>query len=89
MIGLGFVSRVLLSPLGKALAAVLAVSLITGGIYLFGHQRGRMTEQASFAQWINQQNEEAGNAAEDWRARYRRCAERGGLFDFETGACDE
>ncbi len=89
MTWIGVVFKVLLSPLGKALAAVLAVSLITGGIYLFGHQRGRMAEQASFAQWINQQNEEAGNAAEDWRARYRRCAERGGLFDFETGACDE
>ncbi|WP_417702391.1 hypothetical protein [Pseudophaeobacter sp.] len=40
MIGLGFASRVLLSPLGKALAAVLAVSVIAGGIYLYGHQRG-------------------------------------------------
>ncbi|MDJ1465647.1 hypothetical protein [Nitratireductor sp. GZWM139] len=40
MIGLGFASRVLLSPLGKALAAVLAVSVMVGGIYLYGHQRG-------------------------------------------------
>ncbi|CAN0653090.1 conserved protein of unknown function [Nitratireductor aquimarinus] len=40
MIGPGFVSRMLLSPLGKALAAFLAVSVITGGIYLYGHQRG-------------------------------------------------
>ncbi|MGI3128754.1 hypothetical protein [Nitratireductor sp. PBL-C9] len=89
MTWLGMISKALLSPLGKALAAILAVSVIAGGIYLYGHQRGRMAEQAAFAQWINQQNEDAGNAAEDWRARYRRCAERGGLFDFETGACDE
>ena len=40
MIGLGFASRVLLSPLGKALAAVLVVSASQGGIYLYGHQRG-------------------------------------------------
>ena len=40
MFGLGFASRVLLSPLGKALAAVLVVSFITGGIYIYGHQRG-------------------------------------------------
>ncbi|MDV6226271.1 hypothetical protein R2G56_08235 [Nitratireductor aquimarinus] len=85
----GFVLSFLLSPLGKALAAVLAVSVIAGGIYLYGHQRGCMSEQASFARWINQQNEDAGNAAEDWRARYRRCAERGGVFDYETGSCHE
>ncbi|MBN7760265.1 hypothetical protein JYP52_03895 [Nitratireductor aquibiodomus] len=75
--------------MGKALVAVLGVSVIAGGIYLYGRQRGRMAEQAAFAQWINQQNEDAGNAAEDWRARYRRCAERGGVFNYETGACDE
>lgn len=36
----GYVLSFLLSPLGKALAAVLAVSVIAGGIYLYGHQRG-------------------------------------------------
>ncbi len=36
----GLISKALLSPLGKALAAVLAVSVINGGIYLYGHQRG-------------------------------------------------
>ncbi|MBN8241851.1 hypothetical protein JF546_02360 [Nitratireductor aquimarinus] len=36
----GVVLSFLLSPLGKALAAVLAVSVIAGGIYLYGHQRG-------------------------------------------------
>lgn len=40
MTWLGIISKVLLSPLGKALAAVLAVSVIAGGIYLYGHQRG-------------------------------------------------
>ncbi|MBN8244690.1 hypothetical protein JF546_16865 [Nitratireductor aquimarinus] len=36
----GLISKALLSPLGKALAAVLAVSAIAGGVYLYGHQRG-------------------------------------------------
>ena len=36
----GYVLSFLLSPLGKALAAVLAVSVMAGGIYLYGHQRG-------------------------------------------------
>ncbi|MGI3127594.1 hypothetical protein [Nitratireductor sp. PBL-C9] len=36
----GPIFKALLSPLGKALAAVLAVSAIAGGIYLYGHQRG-------------------------------------------------
>ncbi|MBN7755552.1 hypothetical protein JYP46_01840 [Nitratireductor aquimarinus] len=89
MTWLGIISKALLSPLGKVLAAILAVSVMAGGIYLYGHQRGRMAEQAVFAQWTNQQNEDAGNAAEDWRARYRRCAERGGVFDYETGSCHE
>jgi len=86
---LGIISKALVSPPGKALAAVLAVCVIAGGIYLYGHQRGRMAEQAALAQCINQQNEEAGNAAEAWRARYRRCVERGGVFDYETGDCHE
>ncbi len=36
----GFILSFLLSPLGKALAAVLAASIVGGGIYLYGHQWG-------------------------------------------------
>ncbi len=36
----GLVSKALFTPLEKALAAVLAVSVMAGGIYLYGYQRG-------------------------------------------------
>ncbi|WP_349366792.1 MAG: hypothetical protein ABL311_04715 [Nitratireductor rhodophyticola] len=89
MIGAGLVYKALFSKLGQALAVVVGASVIVALIYSYGHHRGRVDEQAAFAGRINQENEEAGNAAEDWRARYRRCAERGGLFNYETGACDQ
>ncbi|EKF44084.1 hypothetical protein NA8A_00040 [Nitratireductor indicus C115] len=82
---LGFI----LSPIGKAVGSVLTVAALVVGVYAYGYQRGRTVEQVAFARKINHENKEAGNAAEDWRARYRRCAERDGLYDFETGACDE
>ncbi|EKF41476.1 hypothetical protein [Nitratireductor indicus] len=69
-----------------------AVLAIAGGLmwsHSWAYRTGRSVEQKAFVQKINQENKEAGNAAEDWRARYRRCAERGGLYDFETGACNE
>lgn len=78
----------ILSPIGRAVGGVLAAAALVTGVYAYGYQRGRSVEQTAFARKINQENKEAGNAAEDWRAHYRRCAERGGLYDFETGACD-
>ncbi len=89
MIGAGLVYKALFLKLRQALGPVLLVLALAAGIYLYGHHRGRVDEQTAFAAKINQENEEAGNAAEDWRARYRRCAERGGLFDYETGACHQ
>ncbi|MBY8918837.1 hypothetical protein KUG85_04650 [Nitratireductor sp. L1-7-SE] len=88
MIGASLVYKALFSKLGQALGAVLLVLALAGGIYRYGHHRGRVDEQAAFAAKINQENEEAGNAAEDWRVRYRRCAERGRMFDFATGTCE-
>ncbi|MDZ5697828.1 hypothetical protein [Chelativorans sp. M5D2P16] len=67
-----------------------AVLIVLAGVawsHRAAYQAGRTAEQAAFAERINQENEDAGKAAEDWRARYRRCAERGGLYDFERGAC--
>lgn len=71
-----------------ALAGVVAVMGALTLSHRFAYQAGRSVEQAAFLDRINQENEDAGSSAEDWRARYRRCAERGGLYDFETGACD-
>ncbi len=87
MIGAGLVYKALFSKLGQALGAVLLVLAVATGLYLYGYHKGSVEQQAAFAERINLENEEAGNAAEDWRARYRRCAERGGLFDYETGTC--
>ncbi len=70
---------------GAVVAALGALALS----HLWAYRAGGSAEQAAFAQWINQQNEDAGNAAEDWRARYRDCVERGGVFKYETSACDE
>lgn len=70
------------------IGAVLAVIGALAWSHTHAYRAGRQAEQVKFVQKINEENENAGNAAEDWRARYRRCAERGGLYDFETGACD-
>lgn len=64
--------------------------VVAAGWLLYGKgvSDGRRTEQAAIANKINQDNEEAGDAAEERRARYRRCVDAGGVFNFETGACD-
>lgn len=69
-------------------AAALAVA---GGLvwsHSWMYSQGRRAEQLEVAKKIEKENEDAHDAAEDWRTRYRRCADAGGLFDFETGACD-
>lgn len=76
-----------LSPAGRIVMGAVAL----GGALTLSHckayQAGRTAEQAAFAAKINQQNEEAGNAAEDWRTAFRRCVDGGGVFDFEAGTC--
>ncbi|UUP19486.1 hypothetical protein [Nitratireductor thuwali] len=69
-----------------------AVLAVLGGLAWSHHsayQAGRTAEQAAFMAKLNQENEDAGKAAEDWRARYRRCVDGGGLYSFETGTCDD
>lgn len=70
------------------LIAATAVMAAGGGGYLWGRADGRAIEQSAFAEQIRKSNEEAGDAAETWRADFRRCNDAGGLFNFETGACD-
>ncbi|WP_127524668.1 hypothetical protein [Mesorhizobium sp. Z1-4] len=53
------------------------------------YRAGRAVEQAAILERINEENDNAGNNAEDWRAVYRRCADAGGLYDFETNTCDD
>ena len=69
--------------IGVALLAGLAWS------HTAAYRAARAAEQAALVERINQENEDAGNAAEDWRGRYRFCIGRGGLYDFETGTCDD
>jgi len=76
---------------GRLWAGLAAIVVLAGLItysHRFAYQAGRQAEQAAFLDRINKENENAGNSAEDWRGRYRRCIDAGGLFDFEAGACD-
>lgn len=68
-------------------AAITIVTALTAS-HIWAYRSGRAVEQATIAQRIAKENEDAGNRAEDWRARLRRCVDAGGLFDFETGSCD-
>ncbi|WP_309086711.1 hypothetical protein [Chelativorans sp.] len=71
------------------LGAALAVIAGLAWSHTAAYRAGRAVEQAAFSEQIRKENENAGNAAEDWRARYRLCIERGKLFDFETGTCND
>ena len=68
--------------------AIIAALVFLTWSHIHAYRAGRQVEQAAFLERINKDNEDAGISAEDWRARYRRCVDGGGLFKFETGACD-
>ncbi|WP_432288751.1 hypothetical protein SLT36_30075 (plasmid) [Aminobacter sp. BA135] len=72
------------------LLAVAAVAVIAalGWSHTAAFRYGRSTEQVRFAAEITKENDNAGRAAENWRAEFRRCADAGGVFDFERGTCD-
>lgn len=70
------------------LGAALAVILALAWSHACAYQAGRAAGHAAVARDIENRNEEAGDAAETWRGRYRECLGAGGLYDFETGACD-
>ncbi|MGF7005783.1 hypothetical protein [Aminobacter sp. BE322] len=69
-----------------AAAAALVAAALTWS-HVAAYRYGRSIEQARFAARITKENDNAGNAAEKWRSELRRCTAFGGLFDFETGAC--
>lgn len=52
------------------------------------YRAGRSAEQAKFIERINQENDDAAENAEDWRAEYRRCVASGGMYNFESGSCE-
>ncbi len=79
-------SRLLLNP-WVLLAGVVAITGAVGGAYFKGRADGRALEQAAIVQQINRENREAGDAAEKWRHDLRRCNDAGGVFSFDTGAC--
>jgi hypothetical protein len=74
--------------------AYLLVGAVAGAeaLLTFTHfkayQAGRSVEQAAFMARIEEENTDAANRAENWRAELRRCNASGGLFDFETAACE-
>lgn len=80
--GLGDMKLYLIIGAGVAVLGLLAFS------HVKAYQAGRTAEQAAVAAQINQENEHAGNTAEDWRARLRRCVDAGRVFSFESGSCD-
>lgn len=67
--------------------AAAAIALALTWSHTAAYRYGRSTEQGRFASQITRENDNAGKAAETWRAELRRCTADGGLFDFETGAC--
>lgn len=68
---------------GTLVAVIAALTWSHTAAYRYG----RSTEQARFTSQITKENDNAGKAAETWRAELRRCTADGGLFDFEAGAC--
>lgn len=68
-------------------AVVLALGLAWS--HSAAYRAGGVARQAAFAAKINQENDDAGKSAEKWRSDLRRCSDAGGLFDFESGTCDQ
>ena len=71
------------------IGAVVSVLALLTYSHVKAYRAGRAVEQAAILDRINEENDNAGNTAEDWRAEYRRCADAGGLYDFETNTCDD
>ncbi|RLP27899.1 hypothetical protein [Mesorhizobium sp. YM1C-6-2] len=70
------------------LGAGAAALVLLAWSHTAAYRAGRTYEQAAFAAKITKENDNAGNAAEKWRTDLRRCSDAGGVFDFETGACE-
>lgn len=70
------------------IGAGLAVLAVLAWSHTAAYRAGRSAEQAKIVERINQENDDAAENAEDWRAEYRRCIASGRLYDFETGSCE-
>jgi hypothetical protein len=71
------------------LGAGAAALVLLAWSHTAAYRAGRTYEQAAFAAKITKENDNAGNVAEKWRTDLRRCSDAGGVFDFETGACEQ
>lgn len=77
----------LTSKLGVSIICGLAVTAFLGWTHYEMYETGRAYERSAMLNSIVKGNEDAGNAAENWRTKYRRCLDAGGVFDFEAGSC--
>ena len=77
-----------LTPAGKAVGAILALVAVGVAGYAWGRLDGRALAEAAIIKDIVDRNERAGHDAELCRDLYRRCDDRGGVFDFTDCACD-
>jgi hypothetical protein len=78
----------LLSGLWAPLTLVVVAGALYAAGYVLGRQDGRQLAEKAIIERIVDQNERAGHDAELCRDLYRRCDERGGVFDFAGCACD-
>lgn len=78
-----------LTPAGKAVGGLLAILAAGGAGYVWGRLDGRALAETAIIKDIVDRNERAGHDAELCRDLYRRCDERGGVFDFADCACNK
>lgn len=69
--------------IGAAMALVAALI----GSHTFAYQAGKTAGSTEVIEEINDANDEAGDVAEEHRARLRQCVAAGGVYDFENGTC--
>ena len=69
--------------IGAVLAGIAAFGLYTNAVY----QAGKTAGSTEVIEEINDANDEAGDVAEEHRARLRQCVAAGGVYDFENGTC--
>ncbi|HRQ13030.1 MAG TPA: hypothetical protein PK205_06970 [Promineifilum sp.] len=68
-----------------AIGAAVSVLVVT---HYQAYKIGQRIAAVEFAKALTNDNAKASQNAEDWRGAYRRCVERGGLYDFERNRCD-
>lgn len=69
------------SIIKTALIVIPLIAFIAGGIWVY--RKGQSDALVN----IERQNNAAGNASDNARNAYTRCADRGWMFDFATSKC--